>query len=166
MRKVIRIISSAILMLLTFCTNTWGGIPISNSSKTETTESTQQQFVSDVQDMAEMEAVMENFDFTGDWDCPNLTTGMNICMTIIHNTHNNKVKVDYLVNYRLWTYDNAIGWVEGNTIHIIQTPDDKGNYIEITATPISKKTIKGLLKYKNPYGKYNGKLIMNCQNSN
>ena len=146
------------------CAKSW--IPISNSSKTETVESAQKQFVNDVQYMTESEAVMSTFDFTGDWVCPNLTTDMNISMTIIHNTYNNEVIVDYLVNCRLWTYDNAKGWVEGNTIHIIQTPDDKGNFIELTATPISKKTIKGILKYKNPYGKYNGKLVMNCQNTN
>lgn len=141
-------------------------LPISDGSMVEKTKSTQKQFNNDVRHMTESEAVMSNFDFTGDWDCPNLTTGMNICMTIIHNTYNNKIKVDYLVNYRLWTYDNATGWVEGNTLHIIQAPDEKGNYIELTATPISKKTIKGILRYKNPYGKYNGKLVMNCQNTN
>ena len=107
-----------------------------------------------------------NFDFTGSWDCPNLYDGgMDICMTIIHNTMDNTVKVDYLVNYRLYTYDNATGWIEGNTLHIIQPSDDDGNFIEITATPINKKTIKGLLRYKNPYGSYDGKLTMNYQNA-
>lgn len=163
MKKILS--SFAVLSVsIIICAKSW--IPINNSSKAETTESGLQQFVYDVQDMDNNEAVTSNFDFTGDWDCPNLNTGMNISMTIIHNTYNNKVTVDYLVNYRLWTYDNATGWVEGNTLHIIQAPDDKGNYIELTATPISKKTIKGILKYKNPYGKYNGKLVMNCVNTN
>lgn len=163
MKKVIGTISGTLFMLLTFSTNALG--ENSNSSNTVTTESAQKLFISDVKDMTEMEDVMANFDFTGDWECPNLTTGMNISMTIIHNTFNNKIIVDYLVNYRLWTYDNATGWVEGNTIHIVQTPDDKGNFIEITATLISPKTIKGMLRYKNPYGKYNGKLVMNCVNT-
>ena len=104
------------------------------------------------------------FDFTGDWECPNLYGNMNICLTMIHNTYNNTVKVEYLVNYRLWTYENAKGWVENNTLHILQSSDD-GSFIEIIATPINRTTIKGTLKYKNPRGKYNGKLIMNYVNT-
>ena len=112
-------------------------------------------------------STIQNFDFTGCWECPDpFDSNMNISLILIHNTSNNTVTIDYLVNVRLFTFDSATGWVEGNTLHVVQAADDDGNFIEITATPVSKTTIKGLLRYKNPYTSYDGKLIMNYQNEN
>ena len=109
----------------------------------------------------------QEFDFTGSWECPNpFDSDMNISLTIIHNTSNNMVSIDYLVNVRLYTFDNASGWVEGNTLHIVQAVDDEGNFIEIIATPVNNRTIKGILRYKNPYTTYDGILVMNNLNKN
>ncbi len=111
---------------------------------------------------AHQEDNIQGFDYTGNWECPNLYEGgMNVCLTLIHNPTTNNVKIDYLINYRIANYENATGWVDNNTLHIAQAPDEDGNYIYITAYPVNKNTIKGVLKYKNTYDSYNGKLIMN-----
>lgn len=111
--------------------------------------------------ISSQQSTIQNFNYTGNWECPDLYHGgMDVCLVLTHNTSSNSISVDYLVNYRIWDYDNAIGWIEGSTLHVSQKPDVDGNYIELVATPINRTTIKGTLRYKNPHDSYNGELIM------
>ena len=101
------------------------------------------------------------YDFSGSWICPDYNNSeMNISLVLKYNSSRDALVVDYLVNVRLWDYDMAIVWTEGNTLHVRQAPDDDGNFIEIVAKPVNNKRIEGTLRYKNSYNSYNGELVM------